>query len=152
MRFPRPGASLVLVSILAPLACRVPQSIDDSPNAALIRTCAPWDGPAASLFLTDRPAVPTYPTPPYRSITIYRDVTELVGQRFEVTATTQQVGIAQDCPSAGSCTSALGATVQFRGLSADSTMLVTYRFESVPGEVQNGSVRARVYPRAGMCG
>jgi hypothetical protein len=104
------------------------------------------------LFLTDRPAVSTYPVPPYRSITIYRDVVELLGQRFEVTATTQQVGIAEDCPSAEGCTSALGATVQFGGLGADSTISVTYRFERAAGEVQSGIVRARLYSQAAMCG
>lgn len=139
-------------ALLAPLACQASQSVDESPSAALLQTCAPWDGPAVSLFLTDSPAVSTYPAPPYRSITIYRDVAELLGKRFEVTATTQQIGIAQDCPSAGRCTSVLAAAVQFGGLRADSTILVTYRFERAPGGVQNGIVKARLYPQARMCG
>jgi hypothetical protein len=139
-------------AVLAPLACQAPQSVDESPSATLLQTCAPWDGPAVSLFLTDSPAVSTYPAPPYRSITIYRDVSEVLGEQFEVTAITQQVGIAQDCAPAGRCTPVVGAAVQFGGLGADSTILVTYRFQRAGGGVQSGIVKARLYPQARLCG
>jgi hypothetical protein len=139
-------------AVLAPLACQAPQSVDESPSATLLQTCAPWDGPAVSLFLTDSPAVSTYPAPPYRSITIYRDVSEVLGEQFEVTAITQQVGIAQDCASAGRCTPVVGAAVRFGGLGADSTILVTYRFQRAGGGVQSGIVKARLYPQARLCG
>ncbi|HEY9384057.1 MAG TPA: hypothetical protein VIP80_11155 [Gemmatimonadales bacterium] len=149
-----PHSALIAIgwAVLAPLACQAPQSVDESPSAALLQTCAPWDGPAVSLFLTDSPGASTYPAPPYRAITIYRDLNEVLGERFEVTATTPQVGIAQDCASAGRCAPVLGAAVQFGGLGADSTILVTYRFQRAAGRVQSGIVKARLYPQARMCG
>lgn len=145
----------VLISIgwalLAPLACQA-QRTDAGPAAALLQSCAPWDGPAVSLFLTDGPPVSTHPAPPYRSITVYRDVAELLGRRFEVTAITQQVGVAQDCASDGRCTSDVEAAVQFGGLGPDSTVRVTYRLERSPGEVRSGIVKARLSSYVRMCG
>ncbi|HEU5218753.1 MAG TPA: hypothetical protein VFU23_08835 [Gemmatimonadales bacterium] len=121
-------------------------------NAALVPTCAPWDGPAVALFLTDRLAVTTYPAAPYVSITVYHGVPDILNQRFDVTATSQNVGFAQQCPAQGGCITAQAASVTFGGQDADSTIDVTYRLKLDAGRVISGSARARLYPQQVFCG
>jgi hypothetical protein len=118
----------------------------------VIPTCAPWDGPAVALFLTERPATRGYPAAPYSSITVYRGLTDVLGRRFEVGPATSNLGFAQDCPKIDACSPARAATVTFGGLNSDSTIAVTYRLELHSGRVLGGQIRPRLYPPAGFCG
>ena len=137
---------------LIALACQTTQPLSPPLNAALVQTCAPFDGPAIALFLTDQPAVATYPQPPYSGITIYRSVSEVLDRQFDVSPATQNLGSAQICPATGECQTAKAASVTFRGLAADSTVEVTYRLEPTSGKPITGQGRARLHPAAGMCG
>jgi hypothetical protein len=148
-----PTASIgATIGGLLALACLPQETRDPAPNVALVQTCAPWDGPAIALFVTDQPAVATYPSPPYSSITIYRSVSEVLNRSFEVGVTTQNVGSGGVCPAMGECTPARTATVSFGGLEADSTVAVTYRIEASPDRVIAGKGRARLNPAHEMCG
>ena len=143
----RPGlASLLFV------ACASSDVAGPGPNAALVQTCAPWDGAAVALFLTDQPPVPTYPTAPYTEITLYHGVSEITSRRFEIGPETPNTGFAQECPQAGVCVPARAASVAFGELNADSTIAVSYRLESASGRVVRGEVRPRLSPMAARCG
>lgn len=139
------------VAGLISLACQTTQPVAPL-NASLVQTCAPFDGPAVTLFLTDEPSEAAYPPAPYSGITIYRSVSEVQGHRFDVGPGTQNIGNAQICPATGECEPAQAAAVTFRALEADSTVAVTYRLELVSGRVITGQTRARLHPRAEMCG
>lgn len=122
------------------------------PVATLVRTCAPWDGAAIALFLTDRPPAEAYPPAPYVSVTVYRSLPEILGRRFEITPESSRIGSGQVCPATGPCRVAARATVSFAGLNRDSTVGVTYRIELGPKEVISGRIRARLNPERPMCG
>jgi hypothetical protein len=141
----------VVCGLLA-LACTAPESLPSAPNAALVQTCAPWDGPAVALFLTDQPAVATYPSAPYAAIMVYRSISAVVGHHFDVSPESQNLGQAQICPAVGECQPANGASVSFRELRADSTVEVEYRLDLAPNRVMTGKGRARFYPTAALCG
>ena len=149
----RSGISIgaTLCGLLA-LGCTTPDMVDPSLNGALVQTCAPWDGPAVALFLTDQPAVATYPSAPYSSIVVYRSVSDVLGKRFDVSPETQNVGYAQICPSGGECQPARGAWVSFGAFNADSTVRVEYRIDMAPDRVMRGKARARFHPTAALCG
>jgi hypothetical protein len=148
-RAPRNG--VVLAGMIA-LACTAPESLGPGLNAALVQTCAPWDGPAVALFLTDQPAVATYPTPPYSAITVYKGVSEVMGRHFTVSPDSQNVGYANACPAVGDCQPARSASVTFHQLDADSTVEVEYRIDFALNRIVSGRVRARLHPAAGFCG
>jgi len=79
-------------------------------------------------------------------------VPEVLGHRFDVGPATQNIGSAQSCPATGECQPARAASVTFRGLSADSTVALTYRLELISGRVITGEARARLHPQMEMCG
>jgi hypothetical protein len=149
---PRASCLKATVCGLIALACQAPETLDRPFNAALVPTCAPWDGSATALFLTEQSAVATYPQPPYWAITIYRSVPDIVGRDFVVSAETQNLGQGQVCPSVGACYPAPEASVSLSRLNADSTVDVRYRFDLTPDSVITGKARARLYPASGMCG
>ena len=149
---PRAFCIEATVSGLIALACQAPRTLAPTLNAALVPTCAPWDGPAIALFLTEQPAVATHPQPPYWSITVYRSISDIVGQDFVVSAETQNLGQGQVCPSVGECYPAPMASVSFREFNADSTVEVTYRIELTSDSVITGRGRARLHPASGRCG
>ena len=137
---------------LVALACQAPEIPAHTLNAALVQTCAPFDGPAIALFLTERPPVAAYPEPPYWAITVYRSISDVLGRDFDVSLETQNLGQGQVCPSVGACYPAPEASVSFRRLDADSTVEVTYRFVLSSDSVITGGARARLHPAAGRCG
>lgn len=133
------------------LACQAPTA-DAHLNAALVTTCAPWDGAAVALFLTERPAVAAFPDPPYWGITVYKSMADVQGHQFDVSPESQNVGYGQVCPAVGDCYPARAASVRFGNLAPDSVVDVTYRMELTPGAVLRGTALARLYRMPGRCG
>jgi hypothetical protein len=142
--------SLPIVGLVA-LGCATPLPQGPTLNAVLVETCAPWDGPAVALFLTEQPAVDSYPAPPYREITLYHRLPQLLGRRFEVGPDTPNLGSGQSCPAAGDCAPVPSATIAFGGLNPDGTIGVIYRLEVAGGPVQAGRARARLSPVPRRC-
>lgn len=148
----RAGSLKAMICGTAVLACTAPEALEPAPNAALVQTCAPWDGPAIALFLTDQPAVATFPARPYSAITIYRGLPEVLGHHFDVGPEIQDLGRGEICPATGECRPAQVASVTFGQLDADSTVQVTYRLEAPPERAMGGTGRARLHPATGFCG
>lgn len=145
MRPSLPIAGLVV------LGCATPLPQGTTLNAVLVETCAPWDGAAVALFLTERAAVDSYPAPPYSSITVYRSLPQLLGRRFEVGPDTPNLGSGHACPETGACVPVPGASIAFGGLNPDGTIEVTYRLEASGGPVLTGRARARLSPNPRRC-
>jgi hypothetical protein len=142
----------LLLAVIVSAACTASEPTNDTRYAALVQTCAPWDGPAVSLFLTGVAAAPGYPTAPYSAITIYKSVSQIEGRQFSVSSSTSNLGSAEDCPRVGECGQVAGASISFGALAADSTMTVTYRLDLGAGRVLRGAVQPRLYPPPGFCG
>ena len=142
--------SLPIVGLVV-LGCATPLPQGPTLNAVLVETCAPWDGPAVALFLTERAAVDSYPSPPYSAITVYRSLPQLLGRRFEVGPDTPNLGSGQACPATGNCAPGRGASIAFGGLNPDRTVGVAYRLEVAGRPVLTGRVRARLSPMPRRC-
>ena len=91
------------------------------------------------------------PSNAYLSITVYKGVPDVQGKSFTVSASTTNLGYAQDCPSISGCSPAEEARVSFGLLAADSTIEVTYRLE-FSDRTRTGQVRPRLLPAPGLCG
>jgi hypothetical protein len=133
------------------VGCASVEGAGPGPSASLLRTCAPWGGPAVTLFLTDQPPATAYPTTPYVEIAVYEGVSRILGRRFDIGPGASNSGFAQDCPRAGACVPARAASLVFGHLNADSTIAVSYRLELPSGRVLRGAVRPRLSPRVVPC-
>jgi len=142
--------SLLGAGLLA-LGCTTSATQSPTLNAMLLETCAPWDGPAVALFLTEQAAVDSYPSSPYSSITVYQSLAELLGRRFDLGPDTPNLGSGSVCPATGECATAPVAMIAFGGLNPDSTIGVTYRLEAADGRVLSGAAQARLSPIPRRC-
>jgi hypothetical protein len=136
---------------LVALGCATPATQSPTLNAVLLETCAPSDGPAVTLFLTEQAAVDSYPSPPYLAISVYRPLRQILGRRFDLSPDAPGPGSGQACGAGGTCAPAPGATIAFGGMNADSTIGVTYRLDAADGRVLSGAVRARLSPVPRRC-
>jgi len=147
---PRALTLLAALCWLAP-ACQTGEPHQGTAYAKLARSCAPFDGPAVTLYLSDHPIEGAVPTPPYKMISVYRGLDEVLGHRFEIEST--QLGSAGECLSASDCRSYVGgAVINFGALGSDSTITVSYRiFLSAENEL-SGSVYPKLDPAPALCG
>jgi hypothetical protein len=143
---------LAIIAGLLVISCQASETMRPAPYAALVETCAPWDGAAITVFLTEQPTAEPFPPAPYSAISVYRSLAEVLGRRFELTEATGSLGAGQVCPSTGACYPARGVAISFQGLNPDSTVGLTYRLEASPGQVTGGRVRARLSALRRLCG
>lgn len=101
---------LAILGWLAP-ACQTEEPPQPSVYATLTRSCAPFDGPAVTLYLSEHPIEGAVPAPPYDMISVYRGLGEVLGQSILVEST--QVGSAVKCLSASDCRPYSGAVIKF---------------------------------------
>ena len=120
-------------------------------HASLHETCAPTDGPAMTLYLTEQPVATSTPERPYTSVSVYHTAAALAGKRFTISSGSLGIGVAQDCPAQGDCTSPPSVTVTFGDLHADSTIAVTYKVTRNGGQLVAGSTVAKIQPGHRIC-
>ena len=145
---PRALKLLGLLCWLAP-ACETETPPQPSVYASLTRSCAPFDGPAVTLYLSEHPIEGAVPAPPYDMISVYRGLDEVLGQSILVTT---QVGSAVKCLSASDCRPYSGAVIKFGALRSDSTISVNYRiFLSAESEL-SGSLSPKLDPAPALFG
>jgi len=140
---------LVLLCWLAP-ACQTEEPPQETVYAKLARSCAPFDGPAVTLYLSDHPIEAAVPAPPYDMISVYRGLDEVLGQSILVEST--QVGSAAECLSANDCRPYIGALIKFGALGSDSTIAVSYRIFLSAEDELSGSVHPKLDPAPALCG
>ena len=146
---PRALKLLALLCWLAP-ACETESPPQPSVYATLTRSCAPFDGPAVTLYLSEHPIEGVVPAPPYNMISVYRGLDAVLGQSILVEST--QAGSAVKCLSASDCRPYSGAVIKFGALRSDSTISVNYRiFLSAESEL-SGSVFPKLDPAPALCG
>lgn len=148
---------VLVASLSVVLACgggdltEVPDPPAGLPYASASRSCAPWDGPATEILLTEAPVDSTGPTPPYVSIGIWRGPEALPGTSVAWPGA-EEVGAASRCVAADACQAATSGSVTFRRSDApgDVSGAVDLQF---PGGVRiAGGFRATVGPNPALCG
>jgi len=121
------------------------------PHAYAVADCAPWDGPAVTVYLTARPADSTeFPWPQVR-ISIWRGAETLPGQSFAWPSDVQ-VGAATRCTDPTACETASTARVSFTAATGDSTLSGYTQMTFPGGAPLGGAFRAIWRATQAMCG
>ncbi len=115
-----------------------------------MRDCAPWDGPAVTVFLTASPADSTSIPTPYLGLSTYRSPTEVEGRRFEWPAKEQVAG-AYRCRAEGDCEASRLGYVRFDRSLPDGTLIGAFVAE-FPHDTVAGGFKATWVARRVMCG
>ena len=116
--------------------------------------CAPWDGPATSIFLAHEPptAAGQPAGHPHLWLSLYRARSELSGRAYEWTSEAD-VGGARWCPEADRCSSATEVRVAFRRQPSDSADLVGEFTAVFQGDTVAGGFRAPLHRgQRALCG
>jgi len=110
--------------------------------------CAPWDGAATTVLLSDSPISDSL-AGPYLSITVYRSMSE-AGGRTRVDGRQADGMAARLCPREGPC---LPADDGWAELTAgDSTISGRYQLRFADGQKLAGQFSARIGNRRILCG
>lgn len=89
------------------------------PHAMAVRDCAPWDGPAVTIYLSAAPADSTPPSPPHLRLSLWRSAPELERNTFAWPAETQEAA-ATWCETNDACQAAPAGRVRIRRVWPDS--------------------------------
>jgi hypothetical protein len=115
-----------------------------------MRDCAPWDGPAVSVFLSLSPIESTSVRSPFLALSTYRAPTEVVGGRFEWPAKRQVAG-AYRCRAGGECEASTLGYIRFDESLADGTLIGAF-LAQFPHDTVQGGFRAVWVERRLFCG
>ena len=150
---------LFLMPLLAgpAVACGLQPDLPSEPPPGLEAAwfhddCAPWDGPAVSLYLArERGGSPFAPGLPYLRVTLYASSSIGLheGERLRFEPGTQ--GDAQYCRSTDDCDGATGVGIEFSGVERE---VLEGRLEVLFGERPpiRGAFRAGRMPFQALCG
>jgi len=131
----------------------VPAAVPGKPALGVAAAdCAPWDGSATSIYLseeTDLERLP--PAPPYLQLIIYESGARLSMLRVTLGRQEEGSGIAVRCGLGGKCASSSMGTVQFDLLEPGGDLIGSYQVDFAGGVVA-GTFRARWSSRAALCG
>ena len=128
----------------------VPPAPEGFPFATAGPDCAPWDGPAVTVFLTASPADSTSVPTPYLGLSTYRSPTEVEGRRFEWPAKEQVAG-AYRCRAEGDCEASRLGYIRFDRSLPDGTLIGAFVAE-FPRDTVEGGFRATWVARRMFCG
>jgi len=115
-----------------------------------MRDCAPWDGPAVTVFLTATPADSTSVPTPFLGLSTYRSPTEVEGRRFEWPAKEQVAG-AYRCRAEGDCEASRLGYIRFDRSLLDGTLIGGF-VAQFPHDTVAGGFKATWVARRVMCG
>lgn len=96
----------------------VPQEVPDPPDGLAVAwafdDCAPWDGPATTIYLAGEtaPSVDRADSYPHVWVSLYRPSVELPGRTFEWDSDDKDTGGAMLCLQEGECIAATRAKVR----------------------------------------
>lgn len=113
--------------------------------------CAPWDGAATSVFMTDAPedSVAAYPL---LRISVYHDMGSVIGARWSIGEPGPDGAAGVLCPPGANCASATGGWVEFETSTADGTLRGRYELTMPDGHRLAGAFVAPVQHTRVMCG
>jgi hypothetical protein len=149
----KPAArTTVAVMLAAFLVACAPANGDNSfPYARVERTCAPWDGPAVAIVLSNVAAKCGKQTLPHLNITLWRDLPPRAGQTI-VFDNNGKAGRASYCPPAGSCEMAASGTVMIEKYVEGKSATGRYDFVFPKAGRITGTFQAAWCDTCPMCG
>jgi hypothetical protein len=145
-RFPALPGALVLLGCAAADA---PGPVPGYPFAYASNECGPADGPATTLYLSERALDSLPPAGGHLAVTVWVGRDEALGRTFRSSDQPAQ-GFAAECGSAVSCEPAAAWRVTLRGISRDT---LAGSVDLLLGSRRvAGSFRARWMPMRQYCG
>lgn len=118
----------------------------------LIRaSCAPWDGPAIDLRLTNEPAECKRASEPFLDIGIWRGLPIHSGQEVKFGAGSD-AGFASRCVREGNCQSAESGWIEFETYQQGSGARGHYELHFKGGEILKGSFEVKWCEERVVCG
>ncbi len=114
--------------------------------------CAPWDGSATSIYLSESPELGVLPPPPpYLQMIIYEPGSQLSARAITLGRLEGGSGIAVRCQVGGGCATSNRGTVTFNDPDEDGSLLGSYQLTFASDTIA-GTFRARWSMRAAICG
>lgn len=126
---------------------------EDFPYAIALRSCAPHDGPAVTIYLSSEEVESPQPSPPYLQIAIWQPVGTLANRTWSLAVSSTEGSASFHATSSGHET-ASGGNVRVTTVSADTTLegTVDVTFPTA-GRIRGGFTAPYVYPPApALCG
>ncbi len=121
-------------------------------RAYAVADCAPWDGAAASIFLTDAPEGAPAGHPSLR-LTVYHDLQSVAGARWEVGPSEPDAAQAVLCEQEGeACILATEGWVDFERRRGNEPLRGQYEVKLPDGRRLAGSFSAPVRESRALCG
>jgi hypothetical protein len=152
----RNGFLILLLATALP-ACALQSSLPAEPPPGLTEAwfhndCAPWDGPALSLYLGPEPSETIFSAPfPHLRVSLYSSLTRLqTGERLRFEVPGNQAH-AVYCESEEDCRPAAEITLELSELEAD-LMAGSLEILFETGPPVAGSFRASRIPFQALCG
>ncbi len=113
--------------------------------------CAPWDGAAASVYMSDAPedSVSAYPM---LRISVYHHIASVAGARWAIGGSGPDGAAGVLCAPGSNCTSATGGWVEFERATPDGALHGRCQLTMPDGRRLHGSFVAPVRRTAVLCG
>jgi hypothetical protein len=113
--------------------------------------CAPWDGAATSIIMTDAAEDSAMPYPQLR-ISVYHDLQSVGGARWQVGELRPDGGAGVYCSADDACTAATGGWVDVDAATAGGALRGRYQLTMPDGRRFSGSFVAPVRQTTMLCG
>jgi hypothetical protein len=120
------------------------------PFATVSRDCAPFDGPAVTIYLTPT-AVALDPSPPFVRISVW-DAPEQVAGRTWTWPRTVNKATASRCVTGNDCVDSTSGSVTLGNFGPDSALSATVDVKFPDGSRIQGTVRGTWQSRRILCG
>lgn len=146
-----------IVLILALLACdggpAGSGATESWPYAVAQRDCAPWDGAATSVHLTNEPLISGGSSHiPMLRLSVYHDIGGVRGARWPLGDSGPDGAVAVYCTSEPACESATSGWIQFESGPAAGSLDGRYDVVFPDGVRRAGEFRAPVQEFQALCG
>jgi hypothetical protein len=144
--------SLALILVIAGCTASAGSTPDSQwKRAWAAADCAPWDGAATSVFMTDAPEDSVAAYPLFR-ISVYHDMGSVTGARWRIGESVPDGATGVLCAPGANCASATGGWVEFESTTADGSLRGHYELTMPDGGRLAGSFLAPVRHTRVMCG
>jgi hypothetical protein len=120
-------------------------------HSSIRGSCAPWDGPAIEIVLTQTPAACKQPSGPYLEIGVWRGLPIHAGQTV-IFSPTSDTGFATRCTKVGDCNRAESGTIVFERYQDGSGAAGRYELHFKSGDTLKGTFDAKWCHGRVLCG
>jgi hypothetical protein len=128
----------------------LPSATHHFPHATVAQTCAPWDGPALAVVLSNTAGCAPLKVP-YIQISLWRDLPPKAGQTFSFDIRNSN-GLASRCLKPNECEAATSGSVVFDIVDEGKEARGRYELHFKDGGIEGGSFEAEWCQNRSLCG